>query len=212
MLAARSACANSSRSNPAQNVDPAPVSTTARTAGSVAQLSSWSVISLRSLIDNALRRSGRARVSVATPSSATSVSMSRLIAPPKLAGQLNLHHATWERLRRAELRARPGARDPRRALDAAHRPRRLPWTNPLRRVPAQSRAGDERAERSAAEVGGARRAGANRAARFVSPHPEGPRPVPGGTDPDGLGRPLRTRPRGPRGPDPAHRVRSRSRR
>ena len=66
------------------NVDPAPVSTTARTAGSVAQLSSCWVISLRSLIDSALRRSGRARVIVATPSPATCVAMSRLIAPPKL--------------------------------------------------------------------------------------------------------------------------------
>src|ERR1700758_4497404 len=82
MLGARSACANSSRSKPAQNADPAPVSTTARTAGSVAQPSSCSVISLRSLIDSALRRSGRDRVSVATPSSATCVAMSRLIAPP----------------------------------------------------------------------------------------------------------------------------------
>ena len=54
-----------------------------RTDGRIlAQLSSWSVISLRSLIESALRRSGRASVSVATPSSATSVAMSRLIAPP----------------------------------------------------------------------------------------------------------------------------------
>src|SRR5271166_1757573 len=154
--------------------------------------------------------------------------MSRLIAPPSQmrqemnmckvtpgrpgpGSQLNLHHATWERLRRPELRARPSAHDPRRALDAADRPRRLPWIDPLRRVPAQSRTGDERIERSAAEVGGARRAGADGVARFVPSDPEGPRLVPGGVDADGLGRPLRTWPRGPRGVDPAHRLRTRGR-
>ena len=60
------------RSAPAQNARPAPVTTTARTSSSASVRSNAAIISLIIVAVNALRRSGRSRVSVATPPSTSS--------------------------------------------------------------------------------------------------------------------------------------------